>query len=418
MPGVQGFPPARTTEQSAQPEQDCIDAACKSLPYFKQYAATIVDNGYSVIAVLPNSKKPRYRKWQTACFKDTEQRFLAHHESSYPADSVGIACGSKVVAVDIDADDREMASELHKIAREELGDTPLVRFGRFPRRALLYRPIGRIDTQRFAKLDVIGNGGFLVAFGNHEITGQPYYWIDGDPLDTPCEQLPEVTAAAVHRFVMRASALLGHVIRSSAQAPAANSHVSWRGCIDIDDNGLFIDGREQVLTRLTFDAWDSGCRNPADLAGRVWAKFSSCSDISRPKSSNSSKRWSYSDALVKAKAICRKQPSGRKRWRGRHPASHLNSYRQSGHWTAAQKAEHQAEAARRTITPAFLVVNRAMLAAIPLEAGQCVVTVKAIAELTGLAISTVKAARRKLIELGLWISERSVMSQSRSNICN
>jgi hypothetical protein len=404
-------------EHPAQAEPNCSNADCKPFPYFKQYAAKLVDNGYSIIAVLPNSKKPRYRKWQTACFKDTDPRFLAHQESNYPADSVGIACGSKVIAIDIDADDMEMASELHKIACEELADTPLVRIGRFPRRALLYRPIGWIDTQRFAKLDVIGNGGCVVAFGNHEITGQPYYWIDGDPLDTPCEQLPEVTAAAIQRFVMRASALLGHASRDPAPAIAVNSNIDQKKSsspksrssgVVIDQNGNVIDGREEFLTRLTFMIWSQGCwRNAEDLARQVWVAFNLDVELSRPKS-GSNKRWSYRDALVKAKAICRKQPSGRKRWQGGHPASHLSSYRQSGYWTNERKARHQAEAARRTMTPSFLVVNNAMLDAVPLEAGQCLVTVKAIAELSGLAISTVKVARRGLIELGLWISERSV----------
>jgi len=40
---------------------------------------------------------------------------LAQQETKHPADSVGIACGSKVIALDIDADDLELAVELHDI---------------------------------------------------------------------------------------------------------------------------------------------------------------------------------------------------------------------------------------------------------------------------------------------------------------
>jgi hypothetical protein len=84
-------------------------------PYYGRYAETIVDNGYSVVAVRPRTKKPRFRQWQTACFKDTERDFLSRHVRAYPCDSIGIACGAKVTAVDIDEMDAKKAETIHRL---------------------------------------------------------------------------------------------------------------------------------------------------------------------------------------------------------------------------------------------------------------------------------------------------------------
>jgi hypothetical protein len=65
-------------------------------PYFGRFAATFADNGYSVVAVKPNSKKPYLKRWSTACFKPSEPAWIERHARSHPGDSIAIACGSKV----------------------------------------------------------------------------------------------------------------------------------------------------------------------------------------------------------------------------------------------------------------------------------------------------------------------------------
>jgi hypothetical protein len=59
-------------------------------PFFARYAATIVDNGFTVVAVLPESKRPRYEKWHAACFKDTDPTFFPDRSAAFPR----IASGS------------------------------------------------------------------------------------------------------------------------------------------------------------------------------------------------------------------------------------------------------------------------------------------------------------------------------------
>jgi hypothetical protein len=77
------------------PCHDVVAREARKYPFFARHAATIVDNGYSIVAVLPGTKRPRFRKWQAACFMDTEALFLSRHFGKYPDDSIGIACGTK-----------------------------------------------------------------------------------------------------------------------------------------------------------------------------------------------------------------------------------------------------------------------------------------------------------------------------------
>src|SRR5262249_36897578 len=138
---------------------------------------------------------------------------------------------------------------------------------------------------------------------------------------------------------------------------------------------------------------------------RAWAAFQTEADMTRPKGSNQRKRWSYRDALAKARAICRKAPKLMPpRRRGYHPARHLHAHHHLGYWTTDKKTRHQAEAAKRITAASVLAVNKAMLDAVALENGLCLVTVAEIAKSTGYSERTVKNARSDLLKLGLWIT--------------
>src|SRR5215471_4681806 len=171
--------------------------------WFGRYAETIVDNGYSIVAVVPRTKKPRYPKWTTACFKDTDPIFLSRQVKKYPTDSIGLACGTKIIAIDIDDTDHEQAIRAHEAARTILGDTPLVRMGEFPKRLLVYRASEKIDTVRSGKIEVLACGSKFVALGIHPGTGTPYCWLEDDPTDTDLQSLPAIDRQGIERFLRR-----------------------------------------------------------------------------------------------------------------------------------------------------------------------------------------------------------------------
>lgn len=389
--------------------------------HFAFYAEKAVANGYSVVPYLPRTKRPRYKNWTTACFKPTDAVWLHKHMHKHPDDTVAIGCGSRVIAIDIDVEDATTADRIHEIARQTLGDTPLVRYGRAPRRALLYGVEGEIASKNFGLVEILGTYRAMVAFGIHPDTGVQYRWQGASPADTPVEKLPTVSADALERFAMSVCDVLGHAARrvtraandnvpSPAKAARRATHgesLPGRGQIGLD--GKVIDGREAFLTHITCREYHRGSDTADELAGRAWSIFVAGSDITRPKGSGRT-HWSYRDALAKAKAIMRKSPP-RRRGRvsaGHHPARALHSYRRPGYWTDDRKALHDQEAARRALPPSALIVNRAMLAAVPLTAGQCEITVPELSKRTGLSISTVKAARAQLLAVTLWIAERGV----------
>ncbi len=388
-------------------------------PFFMQYADDIVAHGYNVVAVLPGTKKPRYHRWQGACYKNTDLDWLPKHSHRCPNDSVGIACGSRVVAIDIDAEDAALADKLHQIARETLGDTPLVRFGNTPKRVLLYRPLDNIQTLRAGKFEVISYGGQVLAFGIHPKTGQPYSWVGGDPSNTPLERLPQVGAADIELFVRRASDQVGRDVRTCPERTRSNPHSrqparlhnhSSQGTladrIVRNDDGIVIDGREALLTRIVALEYAKGCQTPDELAQRAWMAFQAEADIARPKGHDHRRRWSFWDAFAKARAICRKAPklqAPRSR-KGYHPVRNLHGHCRPGYWSSEQKERHQTEAKRRTTTPSVLVINRAMLDGVSLQTGMCIASVDELDERTGFAARTIKAARRELLNLGLWFT--------------
>jgi hypothetical protein len=108
-----------------------------------------------------------------------------------------------VVAIDIDEEDRAKADALQKLAEEFLGPKPCVRFGRRPRRVLLYRAIGEIRSKTVKPVDIIAHGKQFVAYSTHPDTQMPYAWRGPQLVDTPIEDLPGVTAEQIGEFLAR-----------------------------------------------------------------------------------------------------------------------------------------------------------------------------------------------------------------------
>jgi len=377
-------------------------------PYFALYAQTIVANGFGILPVLPGKKKPRYPRWQTAGFKLPDPAWLERHVRKYPTDSVGLGCG-RLTGIDIDDLDATKAHSIQQAAFQELGETTLIRVGRWPKRTLVYRADDQIDTARFGAVEILARGSQFVGWGIHPDTQQPYYWLDDSPLDADAADLPVIRRDDLDRFIKRISALIGRYIPDIGPPPANDNSAHARSNVAVVRNahGLVVDHRDEFMRGIVWEEFCRGYRTPEELAARAWSLFAAEAELSRPKHGRGNRRWSYRDALSKAKYLCRKQAALRFR-PARDQVQHLNSFRQPGYWTDERKAEHQREGARRAMTPAALIVNRRMLDGVPISAGQCTVPVSELVKQTNLSESAVKTARHDLREVGLWISERGV----------
>ncbi|MBJ3778844.1 bifunctional DNA primase/polymerase [Acuticoccus mangrovi] len=183
--------------------------------FMAQFGGALVANGWPILPIQPGTKKPgRYRSgfwsdypdWPRHATRATTENELAIWRE-WPDAGVGIVCGT-VVAVDIDLEVPELASAIEELARERLGDTPLRRIGRAPKRLLVYRATEPFRGIRRAPLEILGEGQQFVAHAIHPDTGRPYDWPNGPPADRDLSDLPVVERAAVEAFLDEAIAML------------------------------------------------------------------------------------------------------------------------------------------------------------------------------------------------------------------
>jgi hypothetical protein len=126
-------------------------------------------------------------------------RLLKKHER------LGIALRlDNLVVIDIDEEDEARTGAIAEKAIAILGDGPAIRFGRRPRRALIYHASQRIASSHYTdpKLDILaGKGHQIVAFNLHQDTGLPYDWPSETPLSLGVWQLPSVRREQVREFL-------------------------------------------------------------------------------------------------------------------------------------------------------------------------------------------------------------------------
>jgi hypothetical protein len=170
--------------------------------YFSDNAEILLRQGYSPLPV--RGKCPAIKEWQRHCLNPPAEWILKKWVSQFPTYNVGAACGH-LVALDIDDETEEGALALQERAFEALGETPLIRVGRAPRRVLLYRATEPFGSIKEKEAQVLGRGTQVVLFGLHPTTKRPYTWLCATPLDIPLKDLPSISEAGARRWLGRQS---------------------------------------------------------------------------------------------------------------------------------------------------------------------------------------------------------------------
>jgi hypothetical protein len=164
-----------------------------------------------------NGKAPSPKAWET--LTDANDQQIALWERVFPhARSTGILTRD-CPAMDIDISIAPAADAVEQLARDRFGEDNRfpVRFGRAPKRAILFQtdaPFPKITANLIApdgsehKIEILGNGQQLVAFGIHPGTGRPYSWHGGAPGEFKREDLPRITEQEARAFVADAVELL------------------------------------------------------------------------------------------------------------------------------------------------------------------------------------------------------------------
>ncbi len=165
-------------------------------------------------------KAPLISGWQFACARrfDLSQLHNAVLLHTDRLGGLGIAggfCGA--FGVDVDIDDEALAHQVHGLAARVLGVGGLVRYGRRPRRMLVFRTEGGIALPSKSvafgsghKVELIGAGKQFVAFGVHPKTLAPYEW-EGDrgPHNVAVAEIPAVDPSMVDEFFAQLGEILG-----------------------------------------------------------------------------------------------------------------------------------------------------------------------------------------------------------------
>ncbi len=202
-----------------------------TLPNFMaQHGARLTAAGYHILPIQPGRKSPgvfvqgEWRVvggWQRHCDVATADAELDTW-AEWPECAVGIACGY-TVGIDIDLVDGALSLQIDALAREMLGDTPLVRIGLPPKRLLVYRADVPFPKRSRKPIEVLARGSQFVARSIHPDTGQPYTWPEGQPEETEWSALPLVTEARALAFLdaaydMVPAALRPHSVIGTAPA--------------------------------------------------------------------------------------------------------------------------------------------------------------------------------------------------------
>jgi hypothetical protein len=169
-----------------------------------------LDLGYAPVPI--DGKAACVEGWATGPY--TERRIEAYCQR-FGDKNVGILTGRDgIVVIDIDESDAALADVMQAIAFRVIGETPFIRVGQWPKRALLYRMDEAVRFLDFGNGQVLGNGRQVAVAGIHPTTQKAYYWPEETLLDTPIEALPQASTADIEICVTYFRRLYG-------SAPAA-----------------------------------------------------------------------------------------------------------------------------------------------------------------------------------------------------
>ena len=98
------------------------------------------EDGARLIPILPGQKRPAILRWDVFNKRPPTEAEFASWLRFYANYGIGLAFGlDDVIGVDLDWTDPAIAARAWDITKDILGETPLVRIGRPPKRLALYR---------------------------------------------------------------------------------------------------------------------------------------------------------------------------------------------------------------------------------------------------------------------------------------
>jgi Bifunctional DNA primase/polymerase, N-terminal/Primase C terminal 2 (PriCT-2)/Protein of unknown function (DUF3987) len=208
--------------------------------YMALLGDTLIENGYRILPIIPGKKAPgRYvagqweliTNWSKHCYQDNRPMDIELWRR-WPGCAIGLACGT-VIGIDIDVMDETVAFGLERLAREMLGDTPAMRIGKAPKRALYYRAEEPFNGRKMHPIEVYGLGSQMVIHAIHPDTGKPYAWPGESLAEIDISRLPQITEAQAMNWLAEAHKRIPPEFKPKTISSLGSGDVSeWRGPSD------------------------------------------------------------------------------------------------------------------------------------------------------------------------------------------
>jgi hypothetical protein len=169
----------------------------------------LLDGGYCPIPLV--GKIPALKSWQHR--QETTRDEIALWCRTHPAAGNTGILTRHTPTLDIDILDEDAAAAVENLVRERFDERGrvLVRFGRRPKRAILFRtnaPFAKIavnfaaaDGAQAEKLEFLCDGQQVVVEGLHPETQRPYEWFGGSPREIQRDDLPAIDAEEARALI-------------------------------------------------------------------------------------------------------------------------------------------------------------------------------------------------------------------------
>lgn len=212
----------------------------------KQLRNTLLANGYTPLPLLSSGKGLYIKGWSR---QEVTEAWLEQYARRTDYSNTGIRC-DQLAAFDLDILDELLCDAAELLVEDHCGETELCRYGRAPKRLLVYRMSGKppFKSLRTAKYGphraelLCGSGRQFAAFGIHPDTAKPYTWDGLSPLELAYKKLPKVDYATAQSCLNALDELLLETGLAIESPGLAFGHAGRQEFDLIDDYECLIDG--------------------------------------------------------------------------------------------------------------------------------------------------------------------------------
>jgi hypothetical protein len=216
---------------------------------FYDLAPALVERGWrSLVPIRYGQKRPAIEAWTDLASRAATEAEIALWRLHHGGCGIGLVFGpDRVVGIDLDWRDEATAREAFATAARELGPTPLVRVGEWPKNLLHYAvaPGFHEPSTRHAGFETFTAGGQCVLFGRHPRGRHPrgfdYTWPNASPLDVAPHELPRVDGPRLCALRTALYKLAPPTARPATPRPAAPRPVIAHGRSSDQTSGVLAD---------------------------------------------------------------------------------------------------------------------------------------------------------------------------------